>query len=163
MPPATQLGGAQEDRFSPRSVSKWYIIDRADVAGATPTRSEIDTDGIDMTEAIAAVSGFVESSNFTEVPDLSEHRTGKILDGISLEDGSMSFYAARDGVDAGSFFTTSDLYYILHLPYGDTSGRPMDQFAVEVGSVSRGKATSGAQLVDVGFGLNAVTNTTVPA
>lgn len=164
MPPATQIGGAKADRFSPRSVSKWYWLATADVAVAgAPTRSEIDTDGVDLTPAIASVSGFTESSNFTETPDVNEHQTGKILDGISLEDGSISFYGARDGDDAGSFFDTGDLGYVLHLPYGDTATRPMEVFTVEVGSVSRGKATSGAQLVDVGFGLMDKDESTVPA
>jgi len=164
MPPATQLGGAKDQRYSPRSVSKWYWIDRADVAGATPTRTDIDTDGVDLTRAIASISGFTESSNFTEVPDLAEHRSGKILDGISLEDGSMSFYGARDGNDASVFFAVGDLGYILHLPQGDVATKKMHQYAVEVGSVSPGTATSGAQLVDVAFGLNEKTpNVAIPA
>lgn len=151
--PTAKLGGAKSKRYSPRGVEKWYWIDAADVTGATPTRANIDA-GTDLTEAIASVSGFTESSNFTETPDLASHRAGKILDGVSLEDGSMSFYGARDGVDASSFFTLGDLGFICHLPYGDTASATYDLFAVEVGSVSASTEITGAKQVMVAFGLN---------
>jgi hypothetical protein len=151
--PTALLGGAKDKRYSPRSVEKWYWIDRSAVAGATPTRAEIVA-GTDMSRAIAAVSGFTESSNFTEVPDVSEHKTGKILDGVSLEDGTINFYGARDGADASAFFAMGDLGYVLHLPYGDTAGLKYDLFTVEVGSVSASTEISGAKQVAVMFGLN---------
>lgn len=162
MAPTAKLGGAKDKRFSPRSVSKWYWIDRASVVGATPTLTEING-GTDLTEAIASVSGFTESSNFTETPDLGSHRAGKILDGISLEDGSITFYGARDGVDASVFFELGDLGYVLHLPYGEGTGKKYDLFAIEVGSVSAGTETTGAKNVVVAYGLNAKTpNVTWP-
>lgn len=157
---AAQLGGAKDQRFSPRSVSKWYWV-ATDPAGATVTRVELDA-GTDLTGAISAVSGFTESANFAETPDLASHRSGKILDGITLEDGTITFYAARDGVDAGSFFSTGDLGHLYHLPYGDTAGEPMEHYAVEVGSVSRGKEITGAKTVVVSFALNELTEETIP-
>lgn len=109
------------------------------------------------------MSGFTESANFTETPDLVSHRTGKILDGISQEDGTISFYASRDGNDASVFYTIGDLGYVLHFPYGDETGLKYDLFTTEVGSVSPGTATTGAKMVDVSYGLNAVSrNVTVP-
>lgn len=161
MAPVAKLGGAKDKRFSPRSVSKWYWVD-TDPIGATVSRTELDA-GTDVTEAIASVSGFSETANFTETPDLGSHRSGKILDGISLDDGSITFYAARDGVDAGSFFAMGDLGHLYHLPYGDADGLPMEHFAVEVGSVSRGTETTGAKNVTVSYGLNEKTDETVPA
>jgi hypothetical protein len=164
MAPTAKLGGAQANRFSPRGVEKWYWLDRTAVADpATITRLEIDA-GTDLTPAIASVSGFTESANFTETPDLLQHRTGKILDGISQEDGSMSYYGSRDGADASTFYAVQELGYIMHLPYGDVAANKYDLFTVEVGSVSPSTATTGAKMVDVAFGLNAVArNLALPA
>lgn len=162
MAPTAKLGGAKSQRFSPRSVAKWYWVDAASQAGATATRLEIDA-GTDLTEAISAVSGFTESANFTATPDLASHREGKILDGVTSEDGSITFYGARDGADAASFFAMGDLGHLYYLPYGDTAGEPMEQFNVEVGSVSRGKETTGASNVVVSYGLNEKVDAVVPA
>jgi hypothetical protein len=162
MPPTAKLGGGKSQRFSPRSVAKWYWVDAAAQAGATATRLELDA-GTDLTVAISAVSGFVESSNFTATPDLASHKEGKILDGVSLEDGSITFYGARDGADAASFFALGDLGHLYYLPYGDTTAEPMEQFDVEVGAVSRGKEITGASNVVAAFGLNQKVETTVPA
>lgn len=162
MAPTAKLGGAKSQRFSPRSVAKWYWVAAADQAGATATRTELDA-GTDLTEAISAVSGFSESANFTGTPDLASHREGQILDGITMENGSITFYAARDGVDAAAFFALGDLGHLYYLPYGDTATEPMEQYDVEVGSVSRGKEITGASNIVVTYALNEKTEPAVPA
>lgn len=162
MPPTAKLGGGKSQRFSPRSVAKWYWVEAAAQTGATATRAELDL-GTDITEAIASATGFTESANFTATADLGSHRDGKILDGISMDDGSHTFYAARDGNDAAAFFAMGDLGHLYYLPYGDTAGEPMEQFDVEVGSVSRGKETTGASTVVVSYALNAKLDGVIPA
>lgn len=162
----TPLPGGKINRFSPRGtrVTLW-IPAIAGFDAATPALVKAEIDGsTDLSCQIQAQSGFSESTNFTETPDQCSQVAGKIADGVSLEDGTITFYGASDGEDAGDFFARGMKGFIGQAWYGLTAGKIIDVYPVEVGSVSHLPEITGAQLITAQYALKAEkARITIPA
>jgi len=149
----TPLPGSKENRFSPRGVRDTLWIPA--VAGFNSTvpvitKAEINA-STDLSCAIQNQSGGGESTSFVETPDQCSQVSGKITDGVSLEDISITFYGSKDGEDAGDFFARGMTGFLGQAWYGLAKDLPLDTTPVEVGSVSYGPEISGAQVIVVTF------------
>lgn len=152
----TPLPGGKTQRFSPRGrrVTLWIPVVAGFDAGTGPILSEIDG-ATDLSCQIAAQAGWTESTTFTETPDQCSQVAGKIPDGVTLDDSSITFYGAKNGEDAGDFFSRGMSGFVAQAWYGLEEDLPWDIFATEVGSVSMTPDITGAQQITVSFALTA--------
>lgn len=166
----TSLGGVSADRFGVKKNTGWLWIADGDLADATdfvPDESEING-GQDLTCSVQGTTGFTGSPRYAELPDLCADVDGKVPDGVSLDDSSISFYLARDNMDALSFFTEGDLGYVYHAPYGrfddgSAAETPAWGWKAEVSFVSPTPAMAGGAMGVVSFGILDRRKVTLPA
>lgn len=146
----TALAGAGSTRFGvKKNLELVDLPSIADTATKVPTVLEIN-DGTNITCAVQATSGFTASDTFAELPDLCSDFTGKVWDGASLADSSITFYLDETGEDdAYDFYTTGSVHEVLHCPWGLAGGKKALVWTMEIGSVLPLITTSGAALVTV--------------
>ena len=133
----TPLGGQSADRYSVLGTAVWLWLPAVADADLEPTQAEISAGTILQCSA-QDISGFSVSPSFANTPDLCNVIDGKVFDGSTVDDSSMTFYNARDAVDAKAFFSALQTGFILHAPYGlpGTTALPGDVWPVTVGSVT---------------------------
>lgn len=150
----TPLGGQSADRFSVLGTAVWLWLPAVAAPETGPAEAEINA-GTILQCAAQDITGFSVSSTFTNTPDLCNTIDGKVFDGSTVDDSSMTFYNARTAVDAKAFFTALQVGFILHAPYGlpETGGetRPGDLWPVTVGSVTSLPMMRGASATRVDF------------
>jgi hypothetical protein len=164
------LGGIDVDRFAVKKNQGWLWIpieDITDDTGLVPTEAEVNL-GQDLTCAIEGLNGFSGSPRFAELQDLCSDVDGKVPDGVSLDDSSISFYLAKSAVDALSFFTRGDEGVIYHCPYGNfqdgtAAEKPAWAWKSVVSFVSPTVATAGGAMGNVAYGVVALREVTLPA
>lgn len=166
----TALGGIDADRFAVKKNQGWLWIALDDLSddpeGFVPDESEVNQ-GIDLTCAVEALNGFSGSPRFAELPDLCSDVDGKVPDGVSLDDSSISFYLARDADDALDEFTEGDEGVIYHCPYGNfqdgsAAGKPAWAWKAVVAFVTPTVATAGGAMGTVSYGILARRKITLP-
>lgn len=121
-------------RFFAPEISKCYYLPA--VAGAEPTRAEI-TSGTDLTDEIAALSGWTVTSAMINTPDLGHRFVSQIGGRTNAEQSSITFYADLDGDDVRAVLPRGTVGYILWADQGDTTGALADLFRIEVVSVGK--------------------------
>jgi hypothetical protein len=169
----SSIGGVAADRFGVKKNTGWLWIASAGLTDTTnfvPTEVEINntTNARDLTCAVAGFTGFTGSPRYAELADLCADVDGKVPDGVSLDDSSLSFYLARDGDDALGFFDEEDLGYIYHAPYGrfdDGSAAETRAYAwkAEVSFVTPTPAMAGGAMGVVSYGILDRREVTLPA
>lgn len=169
----TSLGGVSADRFGVKKNTGWLWINEdglADVTNFVPTQDEINdtTNTRDLTCSVQGITGFTGSPRYAELPDLCADVDGKVPDGVSLDDSSISFYLSRDEADALGFFNEEDVGYVYHAPYGrfdDGTAAETRAYAwkAEVSFVTPTPATAGGAMGVVSFGILNRATVTLPA
>jgi hypothetical protein len=151
-------------RYVPTGVRKIYWCP-AISNPASPTRTELTTNGTDLTGEIAEMSGFTVSSDTVDVPDLSNRFVGKLPGAINADDSSIRFYASSNSTDVRAVLPRDTAGFIVCLWEGDSAGRKMDVFPVKVASASMQTAIDEAASIEVAFSVTSVPtlNVTVPA
>jgi hypothetical protein len=165
----TALGGIDADRFGVKKNTGWLWIPDplVDTTLFVPTEVEING-GEDLTCAVQGFTGFSGSPRYAELADLCADVDGKVSDGVSLDDSSLSFYLARDFQDALEFFDEGDLGYIYHAPYGrfddgTAAETPAWAWRAEVSFVTPTPAMAGGAMGVVSYGILARRKVTLPA
>lgn len=166
----SSIGGISADRFGVKKNTGWLWIAEDDLTNTTeftPTEAEINT-SLDLTCAVQGFTGFTGSPRYAELQDLCADVDGKVPDGVSLDDSSLSFYLARDNDDALSFFTEQDVGYIYHAPYGrfddgSAAETPAWAWKAEVSFVTPTPAMAGGAMGVVSFGILDRKKVTLPA
>lgn len=166
----TPIGGVAADRFGVKKNTGWLWIAEENLSDTTdfvPTEEEINT-SLDLTCAVQGFTGFTGSPRYAELPDLCADVDGKVPDGVSLDDSSLSFYLARDGSDALSAFTEEDRGYVYHAPYGrfddgSAAGTTAWAWKAEVSFVTPTPAMAGGAMGVVSFGILDRRKVTLPA
>lgn len=124
--------------FTPEiNVIKWLPTVTNPTTG--PTREEIDA-GIALQDEIAAMSGWETTSQFIETPDAGHRVVSRIPGRVTLGDGSITFYASRDGEDIRQVISKGMQGFVWFADGGDVEGYLADLFSVEVANI--GKARS---------------------
>lgn len=165
----TALGGIDADRFGVKKNTGWLWIPDpiADTTNFVPTETEING-GQDLTCSVQGFTGFTGSPRYAELPDLCADVDGKVADGVSLDDSSISFYLAQDFQDALDFFTEEDLGYVYHAPYGrfsdgSAASTPAWAWRAQVSFVTPTPAMAGGAMGVVSYGVLARRKVTLPA
>jgi hypothetical protein len=169
----TALGGIDADRFGVKKNTGWLWIADGGLTDTTdfdPTEDEINstTNSRDLTCSVQGFTGFTGSPRYAEAQDLCSDVDGKVADGVSLDDSSISFYLATDAADALAYFDEGDRGYVYHSPYGrfDTgtaAGKVAWAWKAEVSFVTPSPAMAGHAMGVVSFGILARRKVTLPA
>lgn len=164
------LGGVDADRFAVKRNQGWlWIATVADTVNFVPTQVEINAaTSSDLTCSVQGFTGFTGSPRYSELPDLCSDVDGKVPDGVSLDDSSISFYLAADFQDALDFFTEEDTGFVYHCPYGQfadasAANKPAYAWKAQVSFVTPTVAMAGGAMGVVSYGILARRKVTLPA
>lgn len=158
---ASTLTGAGSTRFGvKKNLQLLWLTAVADPSA--PTEAEIEA-GVEITGAVSETAGFDASDNYAELPDLVSDFSGKVWNGASLSDSSMTFWLDSTAVgDAYDTFTTGDEGYVLQCPWGLEDAKPALLWSMTVGSVLPPISTSGASIVVVALAPRSLNKVTLP-
>lgn len=151
MPPSQIANYA---RYYQPGTSKFYFLTTA-ASYLSPTRSEINA-GLDFTRQVAGVDGWGVQRDQIETPDFASLFTKKIGGRTSVDDSSFTFYAAKDGVDAGATMSQDTTGVIVICWGGDTTAYKMDTFPVQVLSVQMMPSDSDASQFQITYSITDV-------
>jgi hypothetical protein len=157
----TQIGGIDADRYGIKKNTEWVFVPTIADADFALTEAELNA-GSNLTCAIEALNGFNVSPRYAELQDMCSDVDGKVFDGASLDDSSISFYLAEDDNDALDFFTVGDAGYLVHAPRGLISTARAWVWKVEVSVVTPTVATAGGSMGSVGFAVTALRKIDLP-
>lgn len=147
--------------FTPRLLTKVYII-TGPVAAADhkPTRAELEASTtIDVTKAVADMSGWSVTTSDIEVPALGSGFTSTIPGKDSAADSSLTFYADLAGTGTGDVRTYLDPLDYVHVVFMDGGDVPTQLgrvYPAQVKSVSvmpGGVDATAANRIVVGFSI----------
>lgn len=124
------------DRYIMPGVSKVFYLPTVADPTTGPTRAEI-TAGTDLSNEIAAISGFSSTANMVDVPDLKSRFTRQIPGRLSAEASSITFYADRGGDDVSAVLPRDTAGFIYFMDGGDVPGDKSDLFPISVVSNSK--------------------------
>jgi hypothetical protein len=145
---------ATDKRFGVLGNAVWLFLPAVADPATGPDEAEINA-GTVLQCTANDISGFTVSPTFTDTPDLCNIIDGKVFDGSTVDDSSITFYASSDDDDAKGFFAPLQTGFIMHAPYGLPliAGDPLsgDLWPVTVGTVTSVPAMRGASMVSVSF------------
>lgn len=144
------------ERFFSVEISKVYILTAVADLAVGATRAEL-TAGKDITNEIAAISGFSVTSGTIDVPDLGARFTKKIGGRTTVEDSSLTVYASLTGDDLRTDLPRGTKGFAAFCDQGDEVGLPYDLYPFEVTSVGKVRSVDeqGFQLT-IGFAITGV-------
>lgn len=138
-----------------------YVPTIADAAA--PTRAEIDA-GTDLTGEVMEWEGFTTTSETIETPDLTSF-VAKIPGRVTAEDSSLTLYADADEEDVREILPRGTRGYFLFMDAGDTPGKSMDVFPIEVTSLTKVRSMEDATVLRVDVSMTSIplSDVTIPA
>lgn len=137
------------ERYFAVEISKAYFLPAiADAATGIPTRAEI-TAGTDLTDEIADLSGWQQTSGSIAIPDFGHRFVGSIPGRKSVADSTITFHADLAGVDIRSVLAEDQTGFVVFADGGDVPTYLADAFPVRVSAVGKVRSTgdSGFQIV----------------
>lgn len=141
--------------ISPEVTRVYQVAEVADLAN--PTRQELDAGtSVDLSDEIAAMTGWEVSADRVAVPDLGTRKTGRISGRVNPGDAQITYYASQDTDDVRQVQKRGDRFYIYILDGGDVTGQLARGFEVEVSAVTPTvdvAGTEGARVV-VDYSIN---------
>lgn len=158
--PATPLN--QATRYSALSgLEIVYVPTIADINN--PLRAEINA-GTDLTGEVMEWEGFTTTSETIETPDLTSF-VAKIPGRVTAEDSSITLYADADEDDVRDILPRGTRGFLLWMDQGDTPGKSMDIYPIEVTSLTKVRSMEDATVlrVDVSMTQVPVNDVTIPA
>lgn len=133
---------ASPAKFTPRLVTKIYILTGAVAAMSppSPTRSELDaTTTIDVTKAVCDMAGWTVTANNIQTPALGSGFTSTIPGKQTAEASSLTFYADKAGTGANDIRThleILDTAVVVFCDGGDVAAQLGRAYPIQVSSVS---------------------------
>jgi hypothetical protein len=139
------------DRYYVQGTSK--VIWVASISNpASPTRSEINA-GTDLSDEIAATSGWEVTGNTEDTPALGSVFIGKVPSTTTADDSSLTFYADSTSTDVRSLLSRGSSGYIIWMDEGDVESYLMDVFPVRVTSATPQRDISSVAQIMVNFAI----------
>lgn len=127
------------------------------------TRSEI-TASTDVSEEVAAVSGWSITSQNQDAPDMGKRFVQQVAGRLSASESSITFYNDKAGADIRDLLSLDQETYVTFLDGGDVEGSPMDVYRVTVTSMAKLREIEGIGRTQVTFAIREyVENIAVPA
>lgn len=123
------------DRFINPEVTQVYFLATVADIEAGPLRSELDA-GDDLTDEIAAMTGWEITADRVAVPDLGSRFTGRISGRVNPGDAQIVFYADQQTTDIRDVLARGDTGYIFIADGGDVAGQKARLFEVDVSAVT---------------------------
>lgn len=118
-----------------------------------PTRAELNA-SIDLSGEIAAIDGWVATSDEIDVPPDPGFRYQSALPGfVTHEDSKLSFWTDRSGLDARSLMPEDTSGYVIWMDGGDVPGYRMEVFPVTVRSIGKYRTLDDAARITVCFSI----------
>jgi len=128
-----------------------------------PTRPNINA-GLDVSDEIAAIGGWMVNSANTDTPDLGRRFVSQVSGRLTAADSSLTFWSDVTGTDIRDELTIDMETYVVFLDGGDVAGSPMDVYKVKVSSVGKIREIEGAGRIECRFSIREyVENLDVPA
>lgn len=129
--PATLLGPAV--RFSVRGNLKARWIPKASMPDGVLTLAILDgASAIELTPALAAISGFSRDQGDMPAPDINSMDTPTVPGEITRAAASMTFYLSKDGNDVRTVLVQGDEGYVVLGETGFAVGDLVDIWPSEV-------------------------------
>jgi len=154
---------ATERYISPEVTKVYWVPTVADITA--PERAELDA-GTDLTNEIAAMSGWEVAADRVAVPDLGTRFTGRISGRVNPGDAQITFYASQDTADVRDVLARGDKGFVYIADGGDVPTQKARVFAVEVSAVTPTVDVAGTEAarIMVDFSITAVAEqVTIPA
>lgn len=150
-------------RYFLPGTTKVYIVPTVANMVTGPTRIEL-TAGLDISEEIAAISGWMITGESVPTPDLGKRFTPQVSGRLTAADSSLTCWADVAGADIRDELAIDDETHVVFLDGGDVATRTMDTYKCVVTSVGKLREIEGAGRLDVRFSIRAyVENIAVPA
>ena len=149
-------------RYTPPGTRKIYWVTTIATYTA-PSRGELNA-GIDLTNEVAAISGFTTTSNTADVPDLSTRFTAKIPARITADNSALDFYASNTSSDVRTVLPRDTAGFVVFLYEGDVTGQKMDVFPAKVTTEALAGDMENPQQVHIEFAITKIPalNVTIP-
>jgi hypothetical protein len=131
------------NRYIQPGVSQFYWVTTIAVKTA-PTRTELDA-GKDLTNEVAAISGFSVSSDQVAAPDFGKRFTPSVPGMITAADSSINIYLDKDSDDVRSVISQDDEGFVVVFQEGDDEGannHTMDVWPATVASAAKQESDS---------------------
>jgi hypothetical protein len=128
------------ERFFAPEISKVYITPAVVATTGIPTRTEIEA-GHDITDEIADLSGWLQTSGSIATPDLGHRFIGSIPGRKTISDSSITFYASLDGKDIREVLTEGMNVHVVFADGGDVVAFPADCYPARVASIGKVRST----------------------
>ena len=150
-------------RYFLPGTTKVIIIPTVANLASGPIRSEING-GLDVSDEVAAINGWLISSENIATPDLGRRFVQQVTGRLTAADSSIDFWADRGGVDIRGQLVRDQSTNICIMDGGDVTGRPMDTFKVVVSSVGKVREIEGVGRLTTQFSIRDFSeNIAVPA
>lgn len=151
------------DTYFRRGYSKIKFLPA--VAGASPTRAEI-TAGVDLSPAIAEISGFTLSNSPIPAPNLADVFTSQIEGEDTVADSTLTFNDDASSTVIRTALAKGIDGFIILFPYGDVVSKRCEKWPVKtLGVNDQWSVGNDPARYVVGFAITStpVQNATVPA
>lgn len=150
-------------RYYPPGIRRVYwVISSADYNN--PTRAELDA-GTDVTNEVAAMSGWSVTSTAVETPDLGNRFTSQVPGALTSQTNDLTFYTSQNSADVRQLMPRDSNGFIVICWEGDVAGQLMDVFPVRIMSQAMDTTVTNAGQVVVSFAVTSVpaNNVAIPA
>lgn len=138
-------------RHTRPEISKTYFV-RLIANKTAPTRAELDA-GIDLSNELASIQGFVVESTTKDAQALNEIFVPQISAQRVSPASGLTFYTSLNSVDVRSVLHRGDTGFVVFLDDGDVGGRLMDVFPVTVQVASKPRDDDAVSQVMIPFAI----------
>lgn len=118
------------------------------VTNMIPTRAQINA-GTDISEEIAAIAGWLITSETVDTPDLGGRFVKKVNGRLTAADSGFTCWADVAGVDIRDLLTIDQETHIVFMDGGDVEDSFMDVYKVSIASVGKVREIEGAGRIEV--------------
>lgn len=150
------------NRYFLPETTKVISVPAVNALATGPTRTELDA-GTDLSNEIAAIAGWMISSENQTAPDLGRRFAQQINGRLTAAESSITFWADKTGNDVRELLALDQETFIVFLDGGDVPASPMDVYKVKVSSVGKVREIEGIGRIEVKFTIQAYSeNLSVP-
>lgn len=154
---------AASDRYFLPGTTEVVIVPSIANLDTGPTRAEINA-GTDISEEIAAISGWSITSETVATPDLGKRFVSSVTGRLTAADSSLTCWADKAGDDIRGLLEIDQETYVVFMDGGDVEDSPLDVYKCTVASVGKVRELEGAGRVEVKFTIrDFAENLAVPA
>lgn len=147
---ATEI--AASTRYFLPGTTKVLLLDTVANLATGPTRAEIDA-GVDISEEVAAITGFNITGATIQTPDLGKRFNSQTSGRLSASDSRLTCYADVTGQDVRQEVALDDEKFVVILDGGDVPASPMDTYKCVCTGVGRIREVENVGRLDLGFAI----------